>query len=160
MSDEINYYFNEDGEKNFWFHGYWNNSIQKNIWEEDQDNSEANGFIRQFLQKCSGNKLVDMLKGVLSDEEKLELVKPDLESSFKNQSKSFENHMMLSRDEGTSNNYVDETLPSVDHLATSGGNFLDEIKNLSQSHDECKYKRLLLGVQKRLLLSVQTGKGP
>ena len=152
MSDEINYYLNEDGEKVFWFHGYWNNSIQRNIWDPSQDNTEANGFIRKFLQRCSGDKLVEMLKGVLSENEKLELVQPDLESSFQNQSQSFENHMMLSRNEGTSNNYVNESLPIVDHLGTSSGHFLDEIKNLSQSYDECMYKRLLL--------SVQPGKGP
>ena len=77
MSDEINFYLNEDGEKNFWFHGIWNNLIQKNIWERGQDNTEAYGFIREFLQRCSGDNIVEMLNGLLSENEKMDLVKPE-----------------------------------------------------------------------------------
>ena len=71
MSDEINFYLNEDGEKISWFHGIWNNSIKKNIWERGQDNSEAYVFLRKILQRCSGDNIVEMLNGLLSENEQV-----------------------------------------------------------------------------------------
>ena len=156
MSDEINFYLNDNGEKVFWFHGFWNNCIQKTIWQGGQDNSDANGFIREFLQKCSGDKIVEMLKGVLSEKEKIDLVKPELHSSFENQSNFFENHMMV-RNEGTSNPYVEQNLPNFDHLCTSGGQFEDEIENLFQSQISNSTNKSTLEPENPNL-SIQTGK--
>ena len=40
--------------------------IKNPIWHEDQDNFYANCLVREFLQRCSGDKVIEMLKTVLS----------------------------------------------------------------------------------------------
>jgi hypothetical protein len=50
-------------------------SIKEPIWIPGQDdNFQAKFLIRDFLQKCSGDKIVEMLKSVLSIEEINQLV--------------------------------------------------------------------------------------
>ena len=83
---------------------YWNSDtdlailisgIKSPIWIEGQEDCYINCHIREFLQKCSGGKIVKMLKSVLSTEEKSALVKPELELFFQLQAESFENHMKI-----------------------------------------------------------------
>ena len=69
--------------------------IKSPIWIEGQEDFYIKCHIREFLQKCSGGKIVTMLKSVLSTEEKSALVKTELESFFQSQSQSFENHMKI-----------------------------------------------------------------
>ena len=63
--------------------------IKSPIWIEGQEDFNIKCHIREFLQKCSGGKIVTMLKSVLSTEEKTALVKTELESFFQSQAQSF-----------------------------------------------------------------------
>ena len=65
--------------------------IKTPIWNEGDENFGIKGLIREFLQNSSGNKIIDMLKNILSPEEKTALVKNELDSFFQSQAKSFEN---------------------------------------------------------------------
>ena len=67
--------------------------IKEPIWNEGQDDFYVKCHLRELLQKCSGGKMVEMMKNILSPEERSALVKTDLESFFQNQVQSFENHM-------------------------------------------------------------------
>ena len=69
--------------------------IKSPLWIEGQDDFNIKCHIREFLQKCSGRKIVKMLKNVLSTEEKSALVKNELKSFFQSQAQSFENHMKV-----------------------------------------------------------------
>ena len=69
--------------------------IKKPIWFQGKEDFIAKCLIREFLQKCSSDKIVEMLKSILSVEERMGLVKTEMESFFQNQTKSFENHMMV-----------------------------------------------------------------
>ena len=69
--------------------------IKKPIWFREKEDFYAKCLIREFLQKCSSDKIVEMLKSILSVEERMGLVKTEMESFFQNQTKSFENHMMV-----------------------------------------------------------------
>ena len=53
------------------------------LWREGQDDFGFNRLIRDFLQKCSGDKIVDMLKNILSTEEKSLLVKSEFPFEIK-----------------------------------------------------------------------------
>ena len=66
--------------------------IKSPIWIEGQEDFYINCLIREFLQKCSGGKIVTMLKSVLSTEEKSALVKTELEPFIQSQAQSVENH--------------------------------------------------------------------
>ena len=44
--------------------------IKSPIWIEGQEDCDIKSHIRELLQKCSGGKIVKMLKSVLSTEEK------------------------------------------------------------------------------------------
>ena len=68
-------------------------SIKNPIWNNGKYDLQNKMIVRDLLQKCSGDKIVEMLKSILSVEEKTALVKTELESFFENQTKSFENHM-------------------------------------------------------------------
>ena len=65
------------------------------LWNENQENFENKCLIREILQKCSGGKIIGMLKKILSNEEKTALVKTQLDSFFQNQTQYFENHMKM-----------------------------------------------------------------
>ena len=69
--------------------------IKNPIWFREKEDFYAKCLIREFLQKCSRDKIVEMLKSILSVEERMGLVKTEMESFFQNQTKSFENHMMV-----------------------------------------------------------------
>ena len=73
----------------------WNNDKDLAIWIEGHEDFFIKCYIREFLQKCSGGKIVTMLKSILSTEEKSALVKTELESFFQLQAQSFENHMKI-----------------------------------------------------------------
>ena len=82
----------------------WNNDkelailiscIKSPLWIEGQEDFNIKCNIREFLQRCSGGKIVKMLKNVLSTEEKSGLVKNELESFFQTQAQSFENYMKV-----------------------------------------------------------------
>ena len=70
-------------------------SIKTPLWKEGQENFENKCLIREFLQKCSGGKIVEMLKKILCGKEKSDLVKIELETFFQMQAQSFENHMNM-----------------------------------------------------------------
>ena len=85
----------------------WNNNkelslviscIKNPLWNEDLENFDNKCLIRELLQKCSGGKIINMLKKILSNEEKTALVKAELDSFFQNQAQSFENHMNIKSD--------------------------------------------------------------
>ena len=77
--------------------------IKSPIWIEGQEDFYIKCHIREFLQKCSGGKIVTMLKSVLSTEEKTALVKTELESFFQSQAQSFENYMKIKNEPDFSN---------------------------------------------------------
>ena len=67
--------------------------IKNPLWNEKGEDFENRYLIRTLFQKCSGGRIVEMLKKTLSGEEKSALVKSELESFFQTQAQSFENHM-------------------------------------------------------------------
>ena len=69
--------------------------IKKALWSKNQQNFGNKCLIRELLQKCSGGQIIEMLKNILSGEEKTALVKNELNSFFQNQAQSFENHMKI-----------------------------------------------------------------
>ena len=71
-------------------------NIKEPIWfSREKVDFNAKCLIREFLQKCSSDKIVEMLKNILSVEERMGLVKTEMESFFQNQTKYFENHMKV-----------------------------------------------------------------
>ena len=85
--------------------------IKSPIWIEGQEDFNIKCHIREFLQKCSGGKIVTMLKSVLSTEEKTALVKTELESFFQSQAQSFENYMKIKNEPVFSNDIKIKTEP-------------------------------------------------
>ena len=69
--------------------------IKNPLWDKDRQNFENKCLIRELLQKCSGGQIIEMLKNILSGEEKTALVKNELNSFFQTQAQSFENHMKI-----------------------------------------------------------------
>ena len=65
------------------------------IWFEEKSDFENKCLLRELLQKFSGNKIVKMLKEILSAEEKIALVNDELDSFFQNQAKCFVSHMKI-----------------------------------------------------------------
>ena len=59
--------------------------IKNPLWNEKGEDFENKYLIRTLFQKCSGGKVVEMLKKTLSGEEKSALVKSELESFFQTQ---------------------------------------------------------------------------
>ena len=80
--------------------------IKEPIWIRGKEDFIAKCLIREFLQKCSSDKIVEMLKSILSVEERMGLVKTELESFFQNQTKSFENHMMVKNELNSTDDQV------------------------------------------------------
>ena len=69
--------------------------IKNVLWIKDQQDFGNKCLIRELLQKCSGGQIIEMLKHILSGEEKTALVKNELNSFFQTQAQSFENHMKI-----------------------------------------------------------------
>ena len=97
--------------------------IKNPIWHEEQDNFYANCLVREFLQRCSGDKVIEMLKTVLSVKERMSLVRNEYEFFFQNQAEAFENHVMVKNELITSNDC--------------------KIKTESQSEDEIRTNSLM-----------------
>ena len=57
-------------------------NIKEPIWFREKEDFNAKCLIRDFLQKCSSDKIVEMLKNILSVEERMGLVKTEMESFF------------------------------------------------------------------------------
>ena len=71
--------------------------IKTPFWNEaSQFDFNIKCHLRELLQKCSGGNIVEMLKWLLSAEEKTALVKIELQSFFQSQTmQSFENHLKI-----------------------------------------------------------------
>ena len=69
--------------------------IKSPIWYEGHCDFENKCLLRELLQKCSGNKIVEMLKEILFADEKTALVVEELDSFFQNQTKCFVSHMKI-----------------------------------------------------------------
>ena len=94
--------------------------IKNPIWHEEQDNFYANCLVCEFLQKCSGDKVVEMLKTVLSVKERMSLEQNEYESFFQNQAEAFENHVMIKNKLIASNDCKIKTEPqSEDEIRTN-----------------------------------------
>ena len=72
MSEEHEMDLSGNSNKDFW--ATLTSCIISPIWIEEED-FDVKCHIRKFLQKCSGGKIVKMLKSLLSTEEKSALVK-------------------------------------------------------------------------------------
>ena len=70
--------------------------IKSPVWNEGENRFYNKPSVRELLYKCSGGKIIEMLKDTLSAEEKTALVHRELQSYF--QFKSFENYMKMSND--------------------------------------------------------------
>ena len=92
MTQEIDIDMSWDGNKDL---SLVISSIKIPLWNEGQQDLENKCLLRELLQKCSGNRIVEMLKKILSCEEKSALVKTELESFFQTQALLFENHMKI-----------------------------------------------------------------
>ena len=77
-----------------------NSMIKTPFWNKaSQLDFNNKCHLRELLQKCSGGKIVEMLKWLLSAEEKTALVKNELQSFFQSQAMQyFENHMKIKCD--------------------------------------------------------------
>ena len=74
-----------------------NSLIKTPFWNKaSQFDFNNKCHLRELLQKCSGGKIVEMLKWLLSAEEKTALIKNELQSFFQSQAmQSFENHIKI-----------------------------------------------------------------
>ena len=59
--------------------------IKNVLWIKDQQDFGNKCLIRELLQKCSGGQIIEMLKNILSREEKTALVKDEFNSLFQAQ---------------------------------------------------------------------------
>ena len=118
MSEEITFDLSENGKSDLLKQI---SCIKNPIWHEEKDNFYANCLVREFLQKCSGDKVVEMLKTVLSVNERMSLVRNEYESFFQNQAEAFENHVMIKNELiASSNDCTIKTEPqSEDEIRTN-----------------------------------------
>ena len=70
-------------------------AIKNPLWEQEQYEVQNTCLLRELFQKCSGGKIIEMLKKILLVEEKSALVKDELQSFFQLQAQNFENHMKM-----------------------------------------------------------------
>ena len=112
-------------------------SIKSPLWIENQDDFENKCFLRELLQKCSGNKVIEMLKKILSAEEKTALVKTELASFFKNQAQSFENHMKIKSEMKSSIEQFKIKIEFEDQF--KGNNLENSTDCVSPKHDFSPY---------------------
>ena len=90
MSEENEIDMNWNGDKDL---AMMISYIKEPIWNEGKDDLFVKCHLRELLQKCSGGKIIKMLKNILSPEEKSALVETELDSFFRNQAQFFKNHM-------------------------------------------------------------------
>ena len=85
MSEEHEMDLSGNSNKDFW--ATLTSCIISPIWIEEED-FDVKCHIREFLQKCSGGKIVEMLKSVLTIEEKSALVRAELEPFIQSKAQS------------------------------------------------------------------------
>ena len=88
MSEEHEMDLSGNSNKDFW--ATLTSCIVSPIWIEEED-FDVKCHIREFLQKCSGGKIVKMLKSVLTIEEKSALVRAELEPFIQSKAQSVKN---------------------------------------------------------------------
>ena len=109
MSEENEIDMNWNGDKDL---AMMISYIKEPIWNEGKDDLYVKCHLRELLQKCSGGKIVKMLKHILSPEEKSALVETELESFFQNQVQFFKNHMRTKKEP----NFSDEVKIKVEPI--------------------------------------------
>ena len=182
MSEEITFDLSENGKNDLLKQI---SCIKNPIWNEEQDNFYANCLVREFLQKCSGDKVIEMLKTVLSVNERMSLVRNEYESFFQNQAEAFENHVMIkneliassndctiktepqSEDEIRTNSLMKTDLPNSSNLVLNENNKPVEENlqnsNLARNSDIANTKATENSAIKRLMtnsnlsISIQSG---
>ena len=84
-------------------------------WNEDQNNEHLNNTIRILLEKCSGGRTMEMLKDVLSTDERVVLLIIDDQFSNQNENDNINQNNVLtdsksesSHDENTQNSVPTE----------------------------------------------------
>ena len=107
--------------------------IKKPIWIRGKEDFYAKCVIREFLQKCSSEKIIEMLKSILSVEERMGLVKTELDSFFQNQTKSFENHMMVKNEL----NETDDQFQTRIKTEPKDVDFIEKPKELKTTFYKC-----------------------
>ena len=105
--------------------------IKQPIWIRGKEDFYAKCVIREFLQKCSRDKIVEMLKSILSVEERMGLVKTEMESFFQNQTKAFENHMMVKNELNSTDDQVQR------RIKTEPKDFIEKPKELKITFYKC-----------------------
>ena len=65
MSEENEIDMNWNGDKDL---AMMISYIKEPIWNEEQNDFYVKCYLRELLQKCSGGKIVEMLKNILSPE--------------------------------------------------------------------------------------------
>ena len=117
--------------------------IKSPIWYEEKCDFENKCLLRELLQKCSGNKIVKMLKEILSAEEKIALVDAELDSFFQNQAKCFAYHMKVKSEKKFPVNKVkmestekleisDSDTPSNSNIETCNRNYTENSLHLKK----------------------------
>ena len=140
MTEENKIYMNWNGENDL---AVLISFIKEPIWNEGHDNFFVKCHLRELLQKCSGGKMVEMLKNILSPEEKSALVKTELESLFQNQVQSFENQIMTKNDS-------DKVKVKIEPL--SEGNHVEVNSKIERSKPGSKNKALQISNMEVMIL--------
>ena len=126
MSEEITFDLSEKGKNDLLKQI---SCIKNPIWHEEQDNFYANCLVREFLEKCSGDKVVEMLKTVLSVKERMSLMQNEYESFFQNQAEAFENHVMIKNELIGSNDCKIKTEPLYEDEIRTGSLMKSDVPN-------------------------------
>ena len=140
MSEENKIYTSWDDDNNLVM---MINFIKEPIWNEGHDNFFVKCALRELLQKLSGGKMVEMLKNILSTEEKSALVKTELEPLFQNQAQSFENQIR------TENNN-DKVQVKIEPLYE--GNHVEVNSKIERSKPDSENKTLQISNMEVMLL--------
>jgi hypothetical protein len=108
MSEEHEMDLSGNSNKDFW--ATLTSCIISPIWIEEED-FDVKCHIREFLQKCSGGKIVEMLKSVLTIEEKSALVRAELEPFIQSKAKPVKNLTKIRNEPDFSNDIKIKTRP-------------------------------------------------
>ena len=77
--------------------------IKSPLWIEGEENFYTNCLLRELLQKCSGGKVIEMLKSILSSEERCALIKSEFviktETQLEENNTEFTSQMYLSQED-------------------------------------------------------------
>ena len=108
MSEEHEMDLSGNSNKDFW--ATLTSCIISPIWIEEED-FDIKCHIREFLQKCSGGKIVEMLKSVLTIEEKSALVRAELEPFIQSKAQPVKNITKIRNEPDFSNDIKIKTGP-------------------------------------------------